>query len=53
MTQGRYRMWIAEGDLGDPKWPEFDLDEMINRAFRGRIVASADHALLEALRGRE
>jgi hypothetical protein len=32
-SRGHYRMWVAEGDLGEPKWPDFNLDEMINPRF--------------------
>jgi hypothetical protein len=52
MAQGKYRMWVAEGDYGEPVWPEFDLHDLIRKAFKGRVVASASHELLEQLRGR-
>ena len=51
-TQGQYRVWIAEGDLGEPKWPDFDLNELINKAFKGRVIADPAHEFLEALRGK-
>jgi hypothetical protein len=33
------------------RWPEFDIDELVRRAFKGRVVASEDHALIRCLRG--
>jgi hypothetical protein len=50
--EGKYRVWVAEGDWKEPTWPEFDLDELVRKAFKGRVVASADHELLEKLRGK-
>jgi hypothetical protein len=51
-SQGKYRMWIAEGVLGEPVWPEFDLHELVRKAFKGRVITSASHELLEQLRGK-
>ena len=33
------------------RWPEFDIDELVRRAFKGRVVASEDHELIRRLRG--
>jgi hypothetical protein len=49
---GHYRMWVAEGDLGEPKWPAFDINEMINKAFKGKVIADPKHEIIEALRGK-
>ena len=52
LSQGKYRVWIAEGVLGEPVWPAFDLPELVKKAFKGRVIASASHELLEQLRGK-
>jgi hypothetical protein len=33
------------------RWPEFEIDELVRRAFRNRVVHSEDHALIRRLRG--
>jgi hypothetical protein len=33
------------------RWPEFEVDELVRRAFKGRVVASEDHDLIRRLRG--
>jgi hypothetical protein len=33
------------------RWPEFDIDELVRRAFKGRVITSEDHALIRCLRG--
>ena len=33
------------------RWPEFGIDELVRRAFKGRVVASEDHELIRRLRG--
>jgi hypothetical protein len=48
---GHYKVWIAEGNLGEPKWPDFDLKELINKAFKGRVISDPAHEIVEALRG--
>jgi hypothetical protein len=50
-TQGKYRLWVAEGDLGEPLWPEFDIKDLVRKAFKGRVISSIDHELIEGLRG--
>ncbi len=52
LSQGKYRVWVAEGVLGEPVWPAFDLPELVKKAFKGRVIASASHELLEQLRGK-
>ena len=33
------------------RWPEFGIDDLVKRAFKGRVVASEDHELIRRLRG--
>jgi hypothetical protein len=33
------------------RWPEFDIDDLVKRAFKGRIITGDDHKLIRELRG--
>jgi hypothetical protein len=33
------------------RWPEVEIDELVRRAFKGRVVTSEDHELIRKLRG--
>jgi hypothetical protein len=33
------------------RWPEFGIDELVRRAFKGRVITSEDHDLIRRLRG--
>jgi hypothetical protein len=46
-----YEISEAVRDFPEPAWPDISLQEILEIAFRDRIVASADHALLQRLRG--
>jgi hypothetical protein len=47
MAAGSYRVFEAMGALPDPKFPNKSLDELLRIAFRGRIVDSAEHAIVK------
>lgn len=49
---GGYDMLVAEAALSEPEWPDTSLDELIEIAFRGRIIQSPDHPLVAQLLGR-
>jgi len=51
MRLGAYRIYKAEGQLSDPVWPEQSLGELLEIAFRGRIIDTPDHPVLRRLRG--
>jgi len=48
---GYYDIKEAQGNLGEPVWPEESLQELINIAFRNRLIDSADHPIIKALLG--
>jgi len=48
---GSYRVYKAEGELPDPEWPVQSFSELLEIAFRGRIVDTPNHAILRRLRG--
>ena len=42
---------IKGSPAGNLRWPEFDIDDLVRRAFKGRLVADEDHSLVKRLRG--
>lgn len=50
-TRG-YEVTTAE-IKAEPKWPTESIRELLNIAFRGRIVSDVDHPVLRALRGQD
>jgi hypothetical protein len=51
MALGGYRLYQAEGELSEPVWPDKPLEEMMQIAFRDRIVDSENHPVIRKLRG--
>jgi hypothetical protein len=46
-----YRVHLAEGQIADPTWPQYSFGELLEIAFEGRIIRSADHPVIRDLRG--
>jgi hypothetical protein len=51
MALGCYRIYRAEGDIPEPIWPKESFQELLQLAFSGRIIESADHPVVRRLRG--
>jgi hypothetical protein len=51
MGLGGYRIYVAEGELSEPQWPDKPLNEIMQIAFRDRIVDSENHPVVRRLRG--
>jgi hypothetical protein len=51
MSLGGYRIYRAEGQLSEPSWPNRTMSEILQLAFRDRIVDSEDHPVVRRLRG--
>ena len=51
LNLGAYRIHKAEGDFADPIWPEPSFNELLEIAFRGRIIHSEEHPVVRRLRG--
>jgi hypothetical protein len=51
MSLGAYEIFKATGDIPDPVWPENPFQEILQVAFRDRLVDSLDHPLIRRLRG--
>jgi hypothetical protein len=52
MHVGAYDVYEAEGELPDPEWPAHDIDELVQVAFRGKIITSLDHPIVQSLLGK-
>jgi hypothetical protein len=51
MSLGGYRIYQAEGELSEPDWPDKQLPELLQIAFRDRIIDSENHPVIRRLRG--
>jgi hypothetical protein len=51
MQLGAYRIYEAEGELPEPVWPEQSFPELLEIAFKGRIIDHEDHPVVRRLRG--
>ena len=51
MSLGGYDVYEATGELPEPVWPEITFQELVNIAFKGRLIDSTDHPVLKRLSG--
>ena len=52
LPMGGYDVYQAEATLPEPEWPEHDVETLISVAFRGKIITSLDHPIVQSLLGR-
>ena len=52
MRGGGYDISEAQAVLSEPEWPEQDIKALVEIAFRGKIITSLDHPVVQALLGR-
>ncbi len=48
---GAYEIYQAQGSLGEPAWPELTMQQIVDIAFKDKIIAEPDHPVLRQLRG--
>lgn len=51
MLRGGYDVFEAIGQLPAPQWPTESFEELLEIAFRGRLITSEDHPLVQQLLG--
>jgi len=51
MNIGAYEIFVAQGDLEEPEWPELSMYELLDIAFKNKIIDLPDHLVLLQLRG--
>ena len=52
-SAGGYDIKYPEGNLGEPVWPDVTLEEILNIAFRDRIIKDKNHRLIKDLQGQK
>lgn len=52
MALGGYDIFEAAANLPEPIWPDITLDNLLEVAFRGRIITSIDHPIAQERLGR-
>jgi hypothetical protein len=52
MALSGYRVFTATGNLGEPVWPDATFNELLDIAFKDRVIASEDHPVFNKLLGR-
>jgi hypothetical protein len=48
---GAYEVLQATNLKDEPSWPELSFKELVNLAFRGKVIDSLDHVVIRRLRG--
>jgi hypothetical protein len=51
MGLGAYDVYEATGEIPEPEWPELDLGQILEIAFKGRFIKDSNHPALKRLRG--
>jgi hypothetical protein len=51
MSLGAYEVFQATGDLPEPEWPDRPFRDLLQTAFRDRLITDVDHPILRRLRG--
>jgi hypothetical protein len=51
MSLGAYEIYAAEGITDEPKWPEMSMNELLEIAFKNKIIDRDNHFVLQQLRG--
>ena len=51
MSLGAYQIFLAKAELPEPEWPEHTFSELVRLGFKGLIVDSPDHPLIQQLTG--
>jgi hypothetical protein len=52
MALAGYRVLKAKGDLGEPEWPATPFNELLDVAFKDRVIDTEDHPIFNKLLGR-
>lgn len=50
-SSGAYDIMRATGELAEPEWPEFSFVELLNLAFKDKVIDSPTHPIVRRLRG--
>lgn len=42
---------VAQGDLSEPEWPAYSFEEVLEKAFAGRVIEDEHHPVVRGLLG--
>jgi hypothetical protein len=42
---------VAQGDLPEPEWPSCGFEEILAKAFQGRVIEDENHPIVRGLLG--
>ena len=51
MSLGAYEITVAESEMADPVWPELPYQQLLQIAYRDRMITTVDHPVVRRLRG--
>ena len=51
MSLGAYEITVAESEMADPVWPELTYQQLLQIAYRDRMITTVDHPVVRRLRG--
>ena len=51
MSKGAYDVYMAQSEIPEPEWPEMSLDEILEVAFKDKIIQTPDHPVIQRLQG--
>jgi len=51
MVRGGYDVFEAIGQLPEPQWPTESFETLLELGFRGRLITTEDHPLVQQLLG--
>ncbi|HIG66207.1 MAG TPA: hypothetical protein EYQ43_11810 [Methyloprofundus sp.] len=51
MGLGAYDVYEATGEIPEPQWPELDLGQLLEIAFKGKFITDLNHPAIKRLRG--
>jgi hypothetical protein len=51
MALGAYETYVAEANIPEPEWPTETFSELLQIAFKDRLIKSTDHPVIKRLRG--
>ena len=52
MSLGAYQPFVADKDLGDPKWPDESWPAIVKIALKKNVIETEDHPIVHELLGR-
>jgi hypothetical protein len=47
-----YDVFVAEGRIPDPVWPDMRFKDILKVAFGNRVISSIDHPVIQHLHGK-